>query len=144
MKILILLFLILLNSSLFSHTYYKKSDFDNKTTVQKIKKIIIDNNLEILINIDHSKSAKINKLYMPPSVIIIFGNAQLNTSLMQENPAWSIHLPFAVAVYNDSQGDTWIAMPNMKYYEKKLKPSPIQKKKLSFIQVTLNKILNLN
>ena len=144
MKLLILCFFMLLNTSLFSHTLYKQSVFDYETTIQKIKKIMADNSLEILISIDHAKSAKLNKLYMPPSVVMIFGNAQLNTSLMQDNPAWSIHLPFEVAVYNDSKGNTWIAMPDIKKYEKKLKASPPQKSKLSFIKVVLNKILNLN
>ena len=144
MKVLMLCFFVLLNSSLFSKTLYKKSIFDHETTIQKIKKIMADNSLEILISIDHAKSAKLNKMYMPPSIVMIFGNAQLNTSLMQENPAWSIHLPFEVAIYDDSKGNTWVAMPDIKKYEKELKASPDQKNKLSFIKMLLNKILNLN
>lgn len=143
MKLLILCFFMLLNTSLFSHTLYKKSIFDYETTIQRIKKIMTDNSLEILISIDHAKSAKLNKLYMPPSIVMIFGNAQLNTSLMQENPAWGIHLPFEVAVYDDAKGNTWVAMPNIKKYEKELKASPAQKDKLSFIKMLLNKILYL-
>ena len=144
MKLFILCFFVLINSSLFSHTLYKKSVFDYETTIQKIKKIISDNSLEILLKVDHAKSAKLNKLYMPPSIVMIFGNAQLNTSLIQENPAWSIHLPFEVAIYDDSKGNTWVAMPDIKKYEKELKASPDQKNKLSFIKMLLNKILNLN
>lgn len=116
MRFYIIFILIIFSSysSLYAQVIKKRSLFSHDETVKKVEALIASKNLQILSKIDHSKSAAVNKIYLPPSTLIIFGNAQLGSGIMADNPVWGVHLPLKVAVYDDKKGKTWVVVPDLK------------------------------
>jgi uncharacterized protein (DUF302 family) len=65
--------------------------------------------LTIFARIDHAAGAAEAGLPLPPTEVLIFGNARGGTPLMQANQAIGIDLPIKVLVWQDASGSTWIA-----------------------------------
>ncbi|MFY0598175.1 MAG: DUF302 domain-containing protein [Cyclobacteriaceae bacterium] len=91
-----------------------KSDFD--TTYDKLKNALDSNpNLKLILELDHSKNAASVDLNLNPTRIIMFGNPNLGTLLMQSNQTAGIDLPQKVIVYQDSNGDVKVAYNDPAY-----------------------------
>lgn len=80
---------------------------------------------------------------MPSAVRIFFGNAQVSTPVILDNPVWALHLPLKVAVYNDAEGKTWIAVPDLKAIAAVDKLSAEQEKTIDNMSKLLDTILNI-
>ena len=65
--------------------------------------------LTVFARIDHAAGAAEVGLPLPPTEVLIFGNARGGTPLMQANQAIGIDLPIKVLVWQDASGSTWIA-----------------------------------
>lgn len=59
-------------------------------------------NLKIIAEINHSEAAKGVEMEIPESRLIIFGNPNAGTQLMQQNQAVAIDLPMKILVYDDN------------------------------------------
>lgn len=138
---LLLLLLFFFYTPVFSFILTEESAYDYETSVRKVLKLIKDKDLDIIAVVDHAKAAKVNKMYLPPSIVFIFGNAQLSTSFLQDNPLWSIYLPFEIAIYNDVKGKTWIAVPDLAQREKNVPLSKDQDRKITVMKNIIKNIL---
>jgi uncharacterized protein (DUF302 family) len=65
--------------------------------------------LSIMAELDHAANAESAGLTLPPTRLIVFGNPQLGTPLMQSEPTTALDLPQKMLVYQDSAGTTQIA-----------------------------------
>ena len=76
-----------------------------EATYQSLKTIISGNeNLSILAELDHQANAQSRGLELRSTKIIIFGNPNLGTPLMQESQSIGLDLPQKILVWEDADG----------------------------------------
>ena len=82
------------------------SPLDFPATVERLEKTIASHGMTVMARIDHAKGAEAAGLSLPPTVVLIFGNAKAGTPLMQVNRAVGVDLPLKVLVWRDENGVT--------------------------------------
>ena len=65
--------------------------------------------MTIFARIDHAAGAAEMGLTLPPTELIIFGNARGGTPLMQSVQTVGIDLPLKALVWEDTAGTTWLS-----------------------------------
>jgi len=65
--------------------------------------------LTLFARIDHAAGAAQVGLPLPPTVLLIFGNAKGGTPLMQSVQTIGIDLPLKALVWQDVSGATWLS-----------------------------------
>ncbi|HKL05905.1 MAG TPA: DUF302 domain-containing protein [Roseovarius sp.] len=63
----------------------------------------------VFARVDHAGGAASVDMELAPSQLLIFGNPMLGTPAMQDNPLAGVYLPLKVLVYEDAQGQVWLA-----------------------------------
>ncbi len=83
-----------------------------KQVMDKLEVKLKEKGVKIFARINHGKAAEEVGLTMPPEEVLVFGNPQVGTTLMLENPAIGIELPLKVAAWQ--QGNhTQLAYQNL-------------------------------
>jgi uncharacterized protein (DUF302 family) len=85
------------------------SAFAARTTADRLAAEVEKRGLTVFARIDHAAGAAAAGLALPPTELLIFGNARGGTPLMQADQAIGIDLPLKALVYEDSAGKTWLA-----------------------------------
>jgi uncharacterized protein (DUF302 family) len=85
------------------------SGFAVKETADRLAAAVAESGMTVFARIDHAAGAAAVGLSMPPTELLIFGNARGGTPLMQAAPAIGIDLPLKALVYEDAAGKTWLA-----------------------------------
>lgn len=65
--------------------------------------------MKVFARIDHAAGAAEAGLKLPPTDLIIFGNARGGTPLMQSIQTVGIDLPLKALVSEDASGTTWLS-----------------------------------
>jgi uncharacterized protein (DUF302 family) len=65
--------------------------------------------MTVFARIDHAAGAAEVGLTLPPTELIIFGNARGGTPLMQSAQTVGIDLPLKALVWEDAAGKTWLS-----------------------------------
>ena len=86
-----------------------RSSFGPKETAERLRNEIRARGMIIFARIDHAAGATSVGLSLPPTELIIFGNARGGTPLMQFAQTVGIDLPLKALVWEDSHGTTWIS-----------------------------------
>jgi uncharacterized protein (DUF302 family) len=84
-----------------------------------LETIVQARGLTILARIDHSGDAAKAGLQMPPTKLLIFGNAKSGTPLMIASPSVAIDLPLKALVWEDSEGRVWLSYNSPDYLKKR-------------------------
>jgi uncharacterized protein (DUF302 family) len=87
----------------------KESQCDVYQTVQNLEKEIKKRGLHVFAKINHSANAKAVGMEMQPTIMLVFGKAELGTKLMQQDPRVGLDLPLRVLVYEDKDKTTKMA-----------------------------------
>lgn len=94
----------------------EKSNNDVLTTLDLIQKEIESKGLKIFAVIKHGDAAKANGLDLNPTNLIIFGNPQVGTKLMQCDQTMGLELPMKILVWENSQGEVFAGFNNPETY----------------------------
>ena len=86
-----------------------RSSFGPKETMDRLEAEIRAQGMTVFARIDHSAGAAEVGLTLPPTELIIFGNARAGTPLMQSVQTVGIDLPLKVLVWEDAGGKTWLS-----------------------------------
>jgi uncharacterized protein (DUF302 family) len=87
-------------------------------TIAKIETIVKSKEgMGVFTVIDHAAAAKKAGLEMADRKVILFGNPQLGTKLMEKDPRAGLDLPLRVLVYKDSEGKTKLVYHNPKVWQ---------------------------
>lgn len=78
------------------------SPYDFTTTLNKLTTHIDKAGLTLFACIDHSGAAQAQGLSMPPTQVLIFGNPNMGTALMNAHPSVALDLPFRVLVSEEA------------------------------------------
>jgi uncharacterized protein (DUF302 family) len=88
-------------------------------TLARLETIVQAKGLTILARIDHSGDAAKTGLKMPPTKLLIFGNAKSGTPLMIASPSVAIDLPLKALVWEDDDGKVWLSYNSPTYLKER-------------------------
>lgn len=92
-----------------------KSLHSAKATMDKLEAIVKDKGLNVFARIDHAAgAAKVGKT-LPPTEVLIFGNAQGGTPFMACAQTVCIDLPLKALVWQDATAQVWLAYNDPTY-----------------------------
>ena len=77
-------------------------------TVERLKALLVQKKIQIFADIDHAAAAKQVGLPLRPTQVLIFGNPQAGTPLMQSQQTIGLDLPLRVLVWEDEAGKVWL------------------------------------
>jgi uncharacterized protein (DUF302 family) len=86
-----------------------RSTFGPKETVDRLQAEIRAQGMTVFARIDHAAGAAEVGLTLPPTELIIFGNARGGTPLMQSVQTVGIDLPLKALVWEDPAGKTCLS-----------------------------------
>lgn len=95
------------------------SQNDAPAAIAKLEKIIKERKLTHFITIDHSEHAKRAKMTLKQNTVVVFGNPQVGTILMQCNPSMGMDLPLKMLFTTSYEGHTTISYTNPEYWSLK-------------------------
>ncbi|WP_170608115.1 DUF302 domain-containing protein [Ruegeria arenilitoris] len=68
----------------------------------------------VFARVDHAAGAEKVGMSIPANQVLIFGNPALGTPAMQIDPGAGLFLPLKVQVYEDANGQVWLAYEDPK------------------------------
>ncbi len=95
------------------------SEFPVKETVDRMISIIEERGWHLFARIDHAEHARKKGLALRPTELILFGNPEIGTLLMQDRQEAAIDLPMKVLAWEDEQGQVRIAHNSMQWLKQR-------------------------
>ncbi len=80
------------------------SPYSVSETMDRLEKVVRDKGFRVFARIDHAKGAKGVGLALRPTQLLIFGNPNKGTLMMQSNQTAAIDLPMKYLVWKDAAG----------------------------------------
>jgi uncharacterized protein (DUF302 family) len=77
-------------------------------TVERLKSSLNQKGIQLFAHIDHAAAAGKVGLSLRPTQVLIFGNPQAGTPLMQSRQTVGLDLPLRVLVWQDEAGKVWL------------------------------------
>jgi uncharacterized protein (DUF302 family) len=77
-------------------------------TVERLQAMLKQKNIQVFAHIDHAAGAKKVGMYLRPTQVLIFGNPQAGTPLMQSRQTIGLDLPLRLLVWVDEAGKVWV------------------------------------
>lgn len=87
---------------------HKTSPHDVATTVDRLEQTVTDAGGIIVARHDHAAAAEGAGMELRPTTLLIFGNPQNGTPLMQESQTIGLDLPMRMLVYENAEGETQV------------------------------------
>jgi uncharacterized protein (DUF302 family) len=72
-----------------------------------------------MADIDHAAAAQKVGLFLRPTRLLIFGNPQAGTPLMQSRQTIGLDLPLRVLVWEDEAGKVWLTYHRLEFLAKR-------------------------
>jgi uncharacterized protein (DUF302 family) len=82
----------------------KPSPYSVEETENRFIQTLESNGLNVFATVDHAQNAADASLELPPTRVVIFGNPQAGTPLMQCQQSIGIDLPQKLLIFQDQQG----------------------------------------
>jgi uncharacterized protein (DUF302 family) len=80
-----------------------------EATADRLEAAIAAAGARVAARVDHGAAAAAAGLDLNDSQLLIFGNPQVGTPAMQDDSLAGLYLPLRVLVYDDGQGQVWLA-----------------------------------
>lgn len=77
-------------------------------TVDRLERILAERGINVLARFDHAENARKVNRDLAPTELLVFGNPELGTPLMQSAPTIGIDLPMKALVFEDDDGQVWL------------------------------------
>lgn len=90
-----------------------QSNADVAATADRLVAGIETAGATLMARVDHGAGAQTVGRDIGASQLLIFGNPKVGTPVMEQNRLAGLMLPLHVLVYEDAQGQTWIAYENI-------------------------------
>ena len=87
-----------------------RSSFGPQDTMSRLEAAVQAKGMTVFARIDHAAGATAVGLPLPPTALLIFGNANGGTPLMQSVQTIGIDLPLKALVWQDASGATWLSL----------------------------------
>ena len=91
------------------------SNFSVKETVDRVIAAVQSKGLTVFARIDHSANAIQQGLQLRPTELLIFGNPNAGTVLMQDFQTCGIDLPVKTLAWEDEIGNVWLTYNDLNW-----------------------------
>lgn len=85
------------------------SSYGMAETLRRVRAAVASHGMAILAHIDHAAAATEVGMELRPTELLIFGDPQVGTKLMQASKTIGIDLPLRILAWTDDSGTTWLA-----------------------------------
>jgi len=92
-------------------------DFD--TTLDRLLSAIDASPASVAFSIDHAANGASVGMDLAPNTLVVFGNPNLGTPLMQTAPSSGVDLPLKMLVWNDADGETHITYTDIRHIDQR-------------------------
>jgi uncharacterized protein (DUF302 family) len=92
-----------------------QSSHDVKTTADRLEKTLRDKGMKVFIRIDHALNAQKANKELRPTELLIFGNPNVGTPLMQCRQSVAIDLPQKALIWEDEAERVWLSYNDPEY-----------------------------
>ncbi len=90
----------------------QKSNYTVTETVERLKSEIDAAGLTLMTTVDHGANAQKVNQSLRPTVLLIFGNPNIGTQLMQENQQFGLDLPQKFLVWQNANNEVMVSWNN--------------------------------
>lgn len=90
-----------------------------EVTLEQLKTTLENQNMHIFATIDHAAGAQKIGADLPPTILVLFGNPQSGTPLMQAQQMIAIDLPQKILLSEDKQGQVYLTYNDPHYLAKR-------------------------
>lgn len=80
------------------------SQYDFDTTVARFQQALSDKGIDLVVSIDHAAAAKKVGKTLLPTTVLVFGNPNLGTPLMQQQDTAALDLPMRMLIKENTDG----------------------------------------
>jgi len=80
-----------------------------KVTIDRLEAEVKAKGMMVFARIDHAAGAKTAGMPLRPTELLVFGNAQAGTPLMQANQTMGIELPLKALAWEDENQKVWLS-----------------------------------
>jgi len=91
------------------HIVKVKSGADVNSTTDALEAAVTGAGATVFARVDHAGGAESAGMDLAPSQLLVFGNPKLGTPAMQDDALAGLYLPLKVLVYEDADGQVWLA-----------------------------------
>jgi uncharacterized protein (DUF302 family) len=86
----------------------KQSQFAVNETLDRLVAALNEKGIKPIARVDHAAAASAVDLELRPTQVLLFGNPQLGTPLMQSDQTAGLDLPMRVIAWEDEEGTSWL------------------------------------
>jgi uncharacterized protein (DUF302 family) len=86
----------------------RPSKYSVKETLDRLTAALKKKGITPVARVNHAAAAKAAGLKLRPTEVLLFGNPELGTPLMQANRHIAIDLPMRVLAWEDDSGKVWV------------------------------------
>lgn len=104
-----------LSSDVPAHLVTVRSAYGVSETLNRLESMLEEKGMVIFTRVDHAAGAVKAGMTLRPAELLIFGNPQVGTPLMQCDPTMGIELPQKMLAWEDDAGVTRLAYHNPEY-----------------------------
>ncbi len=123
-----------------------QSPYSVSKTIERVKNIVESMGGTCFAHIDHGAEAEKAKQTLSDTEVIIIGNPEKGTVLMQENPTFALDLPLRIMATQDSSGQVWLSFTDpvkmSKEYQLNVQKVPALKQILTALQKVCEKAVS--
>ena len=95
------------------------SNHSVKETLDRLEASLRGNGVTVFARIDHAAGAASVDMTLPPTELVIFGQPQAGTPLMQAQQSIGIDLPLKMLAWQDANGKNWLAYNDIAWLAKR-------------------------
>lgn len=114
------------------------SNYSVKETLDRLENSLRSKGAAIFARIDQKAEAEKAGLSMNPLELLIFGNPQAGTPLMQASPISGLDLPLKAMAWQDNEQRVWLSYNSFSYLQERFGLSEELMKPLSAVEGLLN------
>lgn len=92
-----------------------KSSHDMTASSERLVNILAEKGMTLFAHINHSAGAAKIAESLNPTELVLFGNPQTGTPLMQSNQSMGIDLPQKILIWQDSDDQVWLTYNDPAY-----------------------------
>lgn len=95
-----------------------------KDTLDRLEATLKAKAISVFARIDQAAGAKSVGMDLRPTELLIFGNPQAGTPLMQANQTIGLALPLKVLAWQDAAGKVWLTHPDIAWLARRHRLGP--------------------
>lgn len=93
----------------------KPSHYSVGVTLDRLTRVLKQHGMTVFARVDHAAGARNVGLALRPTQVLIFGNPNLGTLLMQGRQTAGIDLPMKALAWKDAKGRVWLSYNDPQY-----------------------------